>query len=671
MFKQPHLSISAFPDIELPPFSVIVGLNGSGKSHLLQAIANGSVSNSVVENIQPHRTDPANLKIKLLGQDARAIDLGQPYSSSDGRRDPKAVASASFETIRLRLLENHRTALEHAANRKLQEILRPGEDVWRLGPQEVANRLGEADASRFERIFSEAEKALMSAESTLRRGPRPGAQQEAQMVADVRTVTRKTGISPLLVDTEQMKLFASWGKTDQFSTSLPLLFGRYRDALVRNRLLRINDDAEGSATALSDEDFLTSFGNPPWDEINKTLDAFGLPYEVTRPSVSGFDVVFVNLKKVGTDHIVSPENLSSGEKVLLQLALSLFNYDEDLISVTRPQLLLLDEMDASLHPEMVNRWLGALQRGLVKEQHIHCIITTHSPTTVALAPEESLFEMQDGRAGLEKISKQEALNKLTFGVPTLSIDYTGRRQVFAESDTDAAIYERVYSIIKSQISCERELNFLSTGLRDKDNVEINAGCTIVKQTVERLAELGNSSVFGIVDWDGEAFSTGRIKVVAEGERNGIENILLDPLLVALLLMKEQRLPKELHDIDRFTEAQHLAPHKLQRLIDGIQTVVFPEATERVEVAYLGGAKSKVFRAYLEADDHALEDLLAENFQALNKWKKRGRGELVKAVIEHVIYELSVYCPVALPNVFEAIANTDTSSLGAGRLDGRC
>ncbi|MBB5985775.1 hypothetical protein [Sphingobium lignivorans] len=241
-------------------------------------------------------------------------------------------------------------------------------------------------------------------------------------------------------------------------------------------------------------------------------------------------------------------------------------------------------------------------------------------------------------------------------MPTLSINYTGRRQVFAESDTDAAIYESVYTLIKSHIECDRELNFLSTGLRDKDNGEINAGCTIVKQTVDRLAELDNSSIFGIVDWDGDAVSTDRIKVVAEGERNGIENVLLDPLLVALLLMKERRLPEGLEDIDRFTGVPSLGSLDLQRLIDAIQMALFPEATERVEVAYLGGAKGNVFRTYLESDDHALEAALAEKFPALNKWRSRGRGELVKAVIEHVLSEHTTFCPLALRVAFELIAN---------------
>ncbi|WP_292419315.1 AAA family ATPase [Mesorhizobium sp.] len=506
-----------------------------------------------------------------------------------------------------------------------------------------------------EAVFAEAEHQM--------RQPRPtppgrlgGIYPSEQMVfASAVTVAERLGRSMLEIQPEHLRLFNRWGEADQFSFNLPLVFGNYRDAWSRNKLLALAG-RDAAAASLDDEEFARQFGRPPWMEINKTLNEFSLPYEVVAPDLSDRGPVMFQLRKTPTGDFVSFDNLSSGEKVLFQLALSTFQPDEFFLTVRRPKVLLLDEMDASLHPEMVHRWLAAIQHSLVEKQGMYCIITTHSPTTVALAPEQSLFEMVDGRSGLASISKQAALNKLTFGVPTLSIDYSGRRQVFAESDTDAAIYESVYALIKSHIRCERELNFLSTGLRDKDNGEINSGSTIVKATVERLAELGNSSIFGIIDWDGGAVSTDRIKVVAGGERNGIENVLLDPLLVALLLMKERRLPDGLHDIDRFTGAQSLALLDLQRLIDAIQIPLFPEALERVEVEYTGGAKCYVLRAYLEADDHTLEAALAEKFPTLNKWKSRGRGELVKAMIEHVLSEHTHFCPMGLSAVFEAVAN---------------
>lgn len=656
-FKQSHLSISAFPDIDLPAFTVIVGLNGSGKSHLLQAIANGCVSNSVME-ILPGSGNPSPY-IKLLSQDGRTLELGHTYSRQ-GMGQQIDITVESFERTRRELLAQPFTALEAAANRPISDILQPDEDVWRLGAREVARRLGEADAGRIAGIFAAAEQAFTAPyDDKLRKIRLHTGLPLTQIQAAAQGVAAKLGISPLQVSITQINLFAPWGSIDQFSTNLPLLFGKYRDALVQNRLLRMNEEATGANTALSEEEFINSFGSPPWDEINHTLAAFALPYAVSPPALVNFDPVTVSLRKLGTDHVVSPQNLSSGEKVLLQFAISSFHYDEHFMSVSRPKILLLDEMDASLHPEMVKKWLSAVQHGLVGAQGLNCIISTHSPTTVALAPEEALFEMRDGRSGLSKISKQDALNSLTFGVPTLSIDYAGRRQVFAESNTDADIYERVYALIKSHIRCERELNFLSTGLRDKIKGELNAGCAIVKKTVDRLAELGNSSIFGIIDWDGKAVSTDRIKVVAGGERNGIENVLLDPLLVALLLMKERRPPEGLHGIDRFTGASSLGPNELQRLIDAIQMKVFPGEIERVEVSYLGGAKGNVLRAYLEVDDHSLETALADTFPALDKWKNGGRGKLVTAVIEHVLSEHTAFCPAALPAVFEAIGNART------------
>lgn len=42
-FASPYLSISSFPNTSLPSFTLITGLNGSGKTHLLKAIGQGLV----------------------------------------------------------------------------------------------------------------------------------------------------------------------------------------------------------------------------------------------------------------------------------------------------------------------------------------------------------------------------------------------------------------------------------------------------------------------------------------------------------------------------------------------------------------------------------------------------------------------------------------------------
>lgn len=434
-----------------------------------------------------------------------------------------------------------------------------------------------------------------------------------------------------------------------------MLFGRYRDAVLRNRLLRMQDEAKGTHTALSDEALTAALGAPPWEHLSETFASFGLPYVCDAPELFDYSQVRFTLRRDPGGEEVNPSNLSSGERVLLQFAISSFQYDEELVNVTRPKVLLLDELDAPLHPEMVHRWLGVIADTLVAKQGMHCVLTTHSPTTVALAPEAALYEMRDGYSGLAKISKQDALNKLTFGVPTLSIDFSGRRQVFTESDTDAAIYERVYSLVKSKVNCTRELNFLSTGMRNKDGGEVNSGCTVVTNIVERLNEAGNMSVFGIVDWDGEAVSTDRVRVIAEGTHDGIENLLLDPLLICLLLLKERRPPEGLHDIERFTGADTLGALDLQRLVDAVQHKTLPANSGRLDpVDYLGGATTNVLHDYLVMDDHALEDALRAAFPYLRKWSNR--GALVMAVVDEVLTEHRGFCPAPLKTLFEGVAN---------------
>jgi hypothetical protein len=49
-FVKPHKSITSFPTVNLPNFAVITGINGAGKTHLLEAIGLGLIS---VDNITP------------------------------------------------------------------------------------------------------------------------------------------------------------------------------------------------------------------------------------------------------------------------------------------------------------------------------------------------------------------------------------------------------------------------------------------------------------------------------------------------------------------------------------------------------------------------------------------------------------------------------------------
>ena len=79
-----------------------------------------------------------------------------------------------------------------------------------------------------------------------------------------------------------------------------------------------------------------------------------------------------------------PKSLSSGEKILMALCLASFN---QLLGRRRPKLVLIDELDALLHPSMVTTLIAAL-KSLFVDHGTRVIMATHSPMTVAALTRE-------------------------------------------------------------------------------------------------------------------------------------------------------------------------------------------------------------------------------------------------------------------------------------------
>ena len=71
----------------------------------------------------------------------------------------------------------------------------------------------------------------------------------------------------------------------------------------------------------------------------------------------------------------------------MSFALCLYHAADQSTAVDFPKVLLFDEIDAPLHPSMSRSLLRTIQKTLVEEHGIFVILTTHSPSTVALAPD--------------------------------------------------------------------------------------------------------------------------------------------------------------------------------------------------------------------------------------------------------------------------------------------
>ena len=81
------------------------------------------------------------------------------------------------------------------------------------------------------------------------------------------------------------------------------------------------------------------------------------------------------------------------------------------------KILLLDEIDSHLHPTFCKSLITIIEKFIVPKG-IKVIMATHSPATIAYANEESLFlmNMPNEEPRIEKISKKEALDKLSDGL---------------------------------------------------------------------------------------------------------------------------------------------------------------------------------------------------------------------------------------------------------------
>lgn len=322
---------------------------------------------------------------------------------------------------------------------------------------------------------------------------------------------------------------------------------------------------------------IESLGPAPWELVNEILQAAGFPYRVLAPAGKLLDVYRLELRS-DTGATIPPANLSSGEKSLLSVALWLYNSQHH---NRFPRLLLLDEPDANLHPSMARHFLAVLKDVLVEKHHVRVILTTHSPTTVALAPEASLFEMSRHEPRIRKpVSKQASIGLLTSGFVTVS---PATRYVLVEDRDDVAFYETVRDILSDYgpsldpeaIAPSPSLVFLPAS-SGSGAAKIPGGCNVVRQWVEKLQAPPLGEVFrGVIDRDSSNVQTSRVGVIG---RYSIENYLLDPFNVFSTLNAAGKPLDAGLKISQGDEhrIKSLSQEDLQKIVNFLAELIWPE-----------------------------------------------------------------------------------------------
>ena len=192
--------------------------------------------------------------------------------------------------------------------------------------------------------------------------------------------------------------------------------------------------------------------------------------------------------------VINFDDLSSGEKTMMALAASLYRANTTKLF---PSVLLLDEVDTALHPSMIDALMEALT-DVFLERGMKIILVTHSPTTIALSPEESIFVMnKSGSNRLLKSDRSKALSVLTEGYMTFD---EGLKLLDDASGKDLCIFSEG----KNVNYIDKASEFFAADIRNRfmtmKGFEGKSGKDDLKKLYEVLSKFRCSTKFLFV-WD--------------------------------------------------------------------------------------------------------------------------------------------------------------------------
>ena len=334
----------------------------------------------------------------------------------------------------------------------------------------------------------------------------------------------------------------------------------------------------------------TRLGEAPWHLMSSIIRAAGLPFSINYPAelpISRFKTneEFEFQLRDSEGLLVPMEQLSSGERVLM--ATATWRYQAQ-VAGRYYRLLLLDEPDAHLHPSLTRRFLNVIREVFVEQRHVRVIMTTHSPSTVALTPDGCLFEMRRSQPRLRAITRTAAVASLTGGFVAVQ-DAT--RTVLLEGKDDPPFYRQIW-----QMLVEPSLAGQAGVLKPYPNINFvrGQGRETVLQLVTQLRIAGFTNFYGVIDRDEGNSASDFIFVLS---RRAIENYLYDPLNVWMCINRMARTKENglyAPNIEVISLGER-PPLELQSIVDSVVRRVervYPRRSaidaERVAVEYPKG-----------------------------------------------------------------------------------
>lgn len=517
-YRSDYLSIRKFEDVILEDFSILTGLNGSGKTHILTGLLTGSF---ILEGYDSSEIMYYNYTDFTVSTDKSSNNSIYQAKNNFWNHQMQANLNRLVNSIQSSN-NNFRNTLDSLDQFLFNYFIQPNFDFHKYFSEpdfEILSKLVKDNYSRsdlqgninkFSPAFSDFLKNFF-------RSP-------------------NLSLSYLTYDFISNKFKELTQRSNEyFKNNNPSLYSYISEGIGFDRLAKLNvNDFESPNFFLEDisneeksyqikktqntlnkinnienkleiayyenDEFIELYGDSPLDRINKVLNEYDCNgYKLTsgnNPIPLGVDLNNINVQ-IGLinskgQYQTNFEHLSSGEKTLIALSLLIYKTKKEKII---PRVLLLDEIDSSLHPSMINRILNVIENLFVKQNGLKVIMATHSPTTVALGPPNGVFIIDKFSENLvRKQDKEMAVQLLSEGFITLnkadtnlSISYniskSTKAVLFTEGITDKIIIETAWKKLYSNYEmpfyvqdCFDAIflaNLFSRGFDEKDGIFIN------------------------------------------------------------------------------------------------------------------------------------------------------------------------------------------------------
>ncbi|GAB0174382.1 MAG: hypothetical protein HHAS10_02610 [Candidatus Altimarinota bacterium] len=494
---------------------IISGVNGSGKSQLMQIIK-GQYPEDPNKNI------------------ATSIDI-------DG-------IPINYKNIQFRTLQSNIQQINNIGNAEPQNFINHKNSVWSHYTNGVLLNENHQILKSFQKSSKKAKEIL-----TQKFG-------ESRFMGGL--LQREEIIGA--IDDEFI-----WESDDIFSNIVADSF-----LIYANKFTKLKLEKYDQGVLISDSDLQNELGFPPWKKLNELFKLLKIDYRfkdnytsitgiIEQPRIYPIINGTIDEKKG-----MEVTDLSDGEKVITSLIFSTLNSRDK----NNIKLLLLDEFDATFNPSLTEMFYKVLNQYFV-DNGIMVIVVTHSPTTISLAPEGTNYyevfrkgyeprilpvqKTQYKELGIankeffDKIGNQEIRIRELTQENNKTLEILSNKEkplLFVEGFTDKEILEKSWSKLYPGVKMPFYIPKPTKGQNAKD----------VKYSLEKANCFQNSCVIGLFDFDEEGYNQWNGLDFITHDTNPetcLSNKAKDAGFYALLLPinKSQKINRQLFDM---TSGQH-------------------------------------------------------------------------------------------------------------------